>query len=145
MADGGSVQGIRLQRAVTAAFAPLAGHGFQVRDTQSGWDRGASVVVASGSVTIVVDADFLECELSVKVQVAGARPVPVEDLVPAVRGVVRRRLPRDATRGVLQSRLGAVVNALLAQAPEVLRGGDEGVSSPPDDADGTRAELGSVT
>lgn len=118
-----------MRKAATAAFAALADHGFQVRDTQIGWDRGASVVVASGWVTIAVDADFLECELSVTVQVAGARPVPVENLVPALRGVVRRRLPRDATRGVLQSRLSTVMNALRIQAPEVLAGGEEGLEA----------------
>lgn len=117
---------MRLHKAVTAAFATLADHGFHVRDAQVGWDRGASVVVASTRVRFVVEADFLESELSVSVQVAGAGPVPIEDLVPAVRHVVRRRLPRDATRGVLQSRLSEVVKALLVEAPELLSGDDEG-------------------
>lgn len=118
-----------MRKAATAAFAALTYYGFQVRDAQVGWDRGASVVVASTWVMIVVDADFVECELSVSVQVAGAGPVPVEALVPAVRHVVRKRLPRDATRGVLQSRLSTVAKALLAEAPEVLSGSEEGLDA----------------
>jgi hypothetical protein len=120
---------MRLRKAATVAFAALADYGFQVRDTHGGWDRGASVVVASTWVMIVVDTDFIESVLSVSVQVAGARPVPVEALVPAVRHVVRKRLPRDATRGVLQSRLSAVAEALLVEAPEVLSGSEEGLDA----------------
>ncbi|GAA1891521.1 hypothetical protein [Asanoa iriomotensis] len=83
--------------------------------------RGADVAVANETVTITVEADWVERQLAVWVQVAGAPHVPVEKLVPELRGLLR--LPRDATRGVLQRRLERVVKALQVRAPEVLDGG----------------------
>lgn len=121
--DGGvaeveNYQGQRLLAAAMGAFGQL---GFQVRDQHLDAWRGASLTVVRGTVAIAVDADWLERELAVSVRVAGAGPLPVEVLIPELRATLR--LPRDATRGVLQRRLERVARALESRMPEVLGGG----------------------
>ncbi|MEV4534564.1 hypothetical protein AB0J82_12110 [Asanoa sp. NPDC049518] len=120
MADAGNYQGERLWNAAVAAFDGL--DGFHVVEPRLDAWRGAGVTVTSETVSIIVEADWVECELAVWVQVAGAPPVPVEKLVPELRGL--RRLPRGATRGVLRSRLEQIVRAVQERAPEVLDGGE---------------------
>jgi hypothetical protein len=127
MDDGGNYQGLRLRNAAAVAFAALDEYGFQLRDSQLDAWRGASVVAANDTVAIVVGADWYERELSVSIQVAGAKPLPVESLIPDLRGVTRL-LPRNARRGVLQRRLDLIVEALRSQAPEVLEGGHEALT-----------------
>ena len=126
MADVGNYQGQRLWSAATAAFAVLHGFGFRMCEPHLDAWRGADVVVASETVTIAVEADWLERELGVWVHVAGAPPMPIENLIPELHGLLR--LPRDATRGVLQRRLERIVQALQVQAPEVLDGGQQALA-----------------
>ena len=104
-----------------AAFPGLSDAGFRILDSHVGARRGASLTVASETITITVDADWYDHELSVHVQVAGAQHLPIERLLPELRGALH--LPGDATRGVLQRRFERIVRALQARAPEVLEGG----------------------
>jgi len=127
MADIGNYQGLRLRNAAAVAFAALDEYGFRLRDSQLDAWRGASVVAANDTVVIAVEADWYERELSVSVQVEGAKPLPVEILIPELRGVTRL-LPRNARRGVLQRRLDRIVEALRSQAPTVLEGGHEALA-----------------
>ncbi|GAB3960160.1 hypothetical protein [Micromonospora vulcania] len=126
MADVGNYQGRRLWNATVTAFAVLDRYGFRVGAARLEWERGADVVVANATVTITVQADWLERELVVWVQVAGARPMRVEQLIPDFPGL--RRLPRSPTRGVLQRRLGRVAQALQVHAPEILQGGQRALA-----------------
>ena len=121
VADVGNYQGQRLWNATIAAFAVLDGFGFRVCETHLDAWRGADVTVASETVTIAVVADWSDRELAVWVHVAGARPMPIQTLIPELHGLLR--LPREATRGVLQRRLERIVQALQVRAPEVLTGG----------------------
>jgi hypothetical protein len=114
-------QAQRLLAAVRAAFGPLAEYGFRVeREPDLDDWRGATVEVGSDTVTLTVTTDWWESDLSVWVTVAGAKPIAVEMLLPGMRSI--RRIPRSASRGVLQSRLERVVKALQTQAPELLDG-----------------------
>ncbi|RZU76573.1 hypothetical protein EV384_5238 [Micromonospora kangleipakensis] len=126
VADVGNHQGQRLWNATVTAFAVLDGFGVRVCEPHLDAWRGADVVVASETVTIAVAADWLERELAVWVHVVGARPMPVENLIPELHGLLR--LPRDATRGALQRRLERIVQALQARAPEVLDGGQRALA-----------------
>ena len=121
MAENENYQGQRLLNAAAAAFGGLSDAGFRILDPHVGAWRGGSLTVVSETITITVEADWYEHELSVHVQVAGAEHLPIERLLPEVRGALR--LPRDATRGVLQRRLERIVRALQTRAPEVLEGG----------------------
>src|SRR5437763_6781396 len=122
-----SNQGLRLLHAVTAAFAVLDEDGFQVRDSQLGHDRGATVVVASDTVSIEVTGDWYERQLSISLKVTGSPWLPIERLLPDLP-IASRPLPRNAKRGALEDRLNKTVTALREQAPEVLRGGPEAVA-----------------
>jgi hypothetical protein len=124
VAEEGNYQARRLWKAAVTAFAGLDEHGFRLQDRQLDWWRGASVVATADMVAIAVGADWLEGELSVSVQVAGAGPVAIENVIPPLRYAVRR-LPRDPTRGVLERRLRLVVAGIRSHAPELLLGGDE--------------------
>jgi hypothetical protein len=118
-------QGQRLLAASTAAFAVLADLGFQVAaDNANSW-RGAEVSVRSATVTIVIQAEWWDRELAVWIDVEGAPTVAIEDLVPDIKGILR--LPRRATRGVLQRRLDRIVRALQRRVREVLIGGEQAV------------------
>ena len=119
--ETGNYQGQRLLKAAIAAFAVLGESGFKIRETDLETWRGAGLTVASQSVAIHVEAEWRDRELAVWVQVAGARAVPVEKLIPELRGTLR--LPRDAKPGVLQRRLERIVRALQTQMPEVQAGG----------------------
>jgi hypothetical protein len=120
-AEASNYQGQRLLKAATAAFAVLGESGFEVRETDLDEWRGAGLTVASQSVAIHVGAEWWDRELAVWVQVAGAPAVPVEKLIPELRGTLR--LPRDATPGVLKRRLERIVRALQTRMPELLVGG----------------------
>ena len=120
----GDTQGLRLWNAAASAVRVLEYRGFRLRDAMLGHGRGASVVIANDTVAIMVDCDWYERVLAVSIQVAGAEPVPVENLVTDRHGALRL-LPRNATRGVLQRRLELIVQELLEDAPEVLDGGDQ--------------------
>jgi hypothetical protein len=76
--------------------------------------------VGTDAVTFTIEADWWDRDLRVWVTVAGARRIAVDTLVPELRGI--RRIPRSATRGVLQSRLERVVAAVRANVPELLAG-----------------------
>lgn len=122
-AEAGNYQGQRLLKAATAALEVLGESGFKVRETDLDEWRGAGLTVASQSVAIHVGAEWWDRELAVWVQVAGAQAVPVEKLIPELRGTLR--LPRDATPGVLKRRLERIVRALQTQMPEVLADGQD--------------------
>jgi hypothetical protein len=52
--------------------------------------------------------------------------MPIETLIPELQGL--QRLPREATRGVLQRRLERIVQAIQVRAPEVLDGGQRALA-----------------
>lgn len=53
----------------------------------------------------------------------GAGHLPIESILPETRGTLR--LPRNATRGVLQRRLERILQAVKNGAPELLDGGEQ--------------------
>ncbi|WP_232074649.1 hypothetical protein [Phytohabitans suffuscus] len=124
MGNAGSYQGQRLLAAATAAFAELGDLGFRVRERDVGAWRGGEVTVASDTVTIVIQADWIDREMAVWVRVAGAQYLPIESLIPDIRGNTLR-LPRNATRGALQRRLEQIVQAVKSHASELLKGSDQ--------------------
>ena len=122
MVDRGGDPGLRLRNAAVRAFAVLQQYGFRLRDAHVDGTHGDSVVVASDTVAIVVRADWHERQLSVVIQMAGARPVPVERLLPHLRIA---RLPRNPGQGTLRRRLTPVAEALRSQTPHIVVGGDD--------------------
>jgi len=120
VADVQNFQGLRLRNAAAAAFAALNDYGFRVRGAHTDAWRGVGVVVATDTVEIAVDADWYDRELCVSIQVAGAGPIPVENVIPELAGAVRL-LPHNATRGVLQRRLELIVRTLRRKRQRCLR------------------------
>src|SRR5262245_15848842 len=104
--DGNHLAG-RLLAAVRSAFGPLAEYGFRLEREPDPEDlRGAIVEVASDTVTLTITTDWWESDLQVWVTVDGANPLSIEALIREIPSI--RRIPRSATRGVLQSRLTRV-------------------------------------
>jgi hypothetical protein len=76
------LSGSAVARAATAAFAQLGELGFQVRERDLGAWRGSEVTVASETVTLLVQADWIDRELVVWVRAAGTQYLPIASLSP---------------------------------------------------------------
>jgi hypothetical protein len=114
--DGG-----RLAEAASVAFRPVTEMGYRIASSGPG-GRGESVDIIGDFVKISVSADWLEGEIDVELQALGHAAVPLDSVVDLgqVHGLHLRRISRSVTRDQLVSTLTKVVDALLAQAPEVL-------------------------
>ena len=98
--------GDRLISAVTRALLPrFEPCGLRLGPTTSG-NRGSSATVMGDGIEVQVHADWLEGEVVVEVHRPGE---------PVVTALHLRRLPRDVTVGVLESRLSKAADGVVAE------------------------------
>lgn len=73
-------------------------------------------------VLITVGTDRLEGDLTVDLQAAGGKPIPLQHVVDLsrVRALHLHRLPRGVSTGVLTSTLSKVAQVLQTQAADIL-------------------------
>jgi hypothetical protein len=112
----------RLLRAVERGLLePLRHYDFAATGGGGGY-RGETVECSNGQTLIVVSADWLEGELSLTVQQAGASPVPITDFIDLsrIKGLHLTRLGRNVSTDTVEATLRKIGAALDEQAGSAL-------------------------
>jgi hypothetical protein len=111
----------RLSDAALVGLEPLTARGFRIA-TVADSPRGEAIEAVGNLVAVRVDADWLEGELAVSLQAGGQPRVSLDRVVDLARvdGLHLRRIPRSASRGMIESTLSKISSALVDQASDVL-------------------------